>query len=136
MDLVTIKNTMKRELKQRIMGKTSYGNYQWKKADNEWYGSIHDANLSTHENFVSYLKEKSDIKTVLEVGCGTGIYPIKNKEIFTDLNYTGLDISKPNIEFCKQNSNFNFICGDIIKIDLADKYDLVYSHAVGIMYTI
>ncbi len=44
--------------------------------------------------------------------------------------YTGTDISKDAIEFCKKNSSFNFIQGDFIKMELPQKYDLIYSHAV------
>jgi len=64
------------------------------------------------------------------VGCGTGIYPIKNKDLFQDLEYTGIDFSESNIKYCKSHSNFDFIGGDFIKMELDKKYDLVFSHAV------
>ena len=44
--------------------------------------------------------------------------------------YTGIDISSTAIEYCKNNSNFEFICGDIIKMESNRKFDLVFSHAV------
>ncbi len=50
--------------------------------------------------------------------------------MFDGKNYTGLDISPDAIDLCKQNSDFEFICGDIIKMNTEKKYDLVYSHAV------
>ncbi|PCI61484.1 MAG: hypothetical protein COB34_01265, partial [Methylophilaceae bacterium] len=62
-------------------------------------------------------KSKKDIRTVLEVGCGTGVYPIKHKELFQDKSYTGIDISKENIEYCKKKSKFDFECGDFIKMN-------------------
>jgi len=46
------------------------------------------------------------------------------------MSYTGLDFSESCIEYCKQNSDFEFIAGDFIKMDLSGKYDLVFSHAV------
>ena len=96
----------------------------------DWYNQIHEANYLLHEDFIRYLKSKTDVKTVLEVGCGTGVYPIYNKELFSQLDYTGTDISETAIEYCKKNSTFNFICGDFIKNDIGDTFDLVYSHAV------
>ena len=129
-DIFAITNTLKREIKQRIVGKSPYGNIQWMKADNDWYIKIHEKNRILHENFIQYIKEKNDVKTVLEIGCGTGIYPIKYKELFTNMNYTGIDISKENIDYCKKNSNFNFICNDFLTMNASQKYDLVFSHAV------
>jgi SAM-dependent methyltransferase len=130
LDISAISKTVRRRLKEKIKGKSQYGNIEWKNANFEWYNKIHDGNFLLHENFVKYLKEKNDVKTVLEVGCGAGIYAIKNRELFNGLSYTGLDISKEAIEHCKKNSNFNFICADLIKMDIIEKYDLVYSHAV------
>ena len=111
------------------IGRAKYGKF-WIKRSNDWYSEIHDSNYLIHENFKKYLKSKSNIKKVLEIGCGTGIYPIKNKELFNKIDYTGIDISESAIEYCKQNSDFNFICGDFLKMDLKEHYDLVFSHAV------
>jgi len=110
-------------------GRAKYGK-SWIKRSNDWYSEIHDSNYLIHENFKKYLKSKSDIKAVLEIGCGTGIYPIKNKELFEKIDYTGIDISQSAIDYCKQNSDFNFICGNFLKMDLKEHYDLVFSHAV------
>ena len=46
------------------------------------------------------------------------------------MQYTGMDISQTAIDHCKKNSEFKFICGDFIKMDIVERYDLVYSHAV------
>ncbi|MCV0411877.1 class I SAM-dependent methyltransferase [Nitrosarchaeum sp.] len=130
LDISAISKTVRRRIKEKIIGKSNYGNKEWKKADNEWYSQIHERNYLLHEDFIRYLKEKRDISTVLEIGCGTGIYPIKYKHLFKDLNYTGIDISQENIDYCKKQSNFQFICGDWIKMESIEKYDLIYSHAV------
>lgn len=113
----------------RKIGRAKYGKF-WIKRSDDWYSEIHELNFLIHENFKKYLKSKSDINKVLEIGCGTGIYPIKNKELFHKIKYTGIDISETSIEYCKKNSNFNFICGDFLKMDLKEHYDLVFSHAV------
>ena len=130
-DFKAISNTFKNELKQKIFGKSDYGNTDWKKASFEWYEGIHDENTKLHENFIEFLEAKrKSIQTVLEVGCGTGVYPIKYSKLFNDLEYTGIDFSETNIEYCKNNSTFNFISGDFIKMDVKQEYGLVYSHAV------
>ena len=130
-DFKAISNTFKNELKHKIFGKSDYGNTDWEKASFEWYEKIHDENTQLHKNFSDYLDTKrTSIKTVLEVGCGTGVYPIKYKKLFNDLEYTGIDFSETNVEYCKQNSEFHFISGDFIKMKIEQKYDLVYSHAV------
>jgi SAM-dependent methyltransferase len=98
--------------------------------DNEWFLKIYNSNPSLHKDFARYLREKHDAKSILEIGCGTGVYPIQNKELFTGKQYTGIDISESAIEYCKRNSHFEFLCGDFIKMNIPKKYDLVYSHAV------
>ena len=114
---------------QRKFAKPKYGKI-WPDQTIDWYKKIHDENFLIHEHFKKYLKSKNDISTALEIGCGMGIYPIYNKEIFENIEYTGIDISPTAVNFCKENSEFNFICGDFIKMDLNKKFDLVYTHAV------
>jgi len=130
MDIKAISKTIFRNLKVKFIGKSKYGNQQWEKADETWYSEIHNQNTELHKNFRSYLYSKKDVETILEVGCGTGVYPIQQKNLFAGKKYTGLDFSKPNIEFCKKHSDFEFIQGDFIKMKLETRYDLVYSHAV------
>lgn len=131
MDTKAISKTVFKRIKQKIHGKSMYGNQDWKKASNKWYEEIHDSNYLLHEDFIKYFdKIKPNIKSVLEVGCGTGIYPIRHKELFKDLDYLGIDFSKTNVEYCKNNSKFNFIDGDFIKMDVESQFDLVFSHAV------
>ena len=130
-DFKAISHTVGNEIKQKIFGKSDYGNDDWKKANFEWYEKIHDENSSLHDSFMKYFdNKKNSIKTVLEVGCGAGIYPIKYKKIFGGLQYTGVDFSETNIEYCKKQSQFNFVAGDFIKMNVNQQYDLVYSHAV------
>jgi len=113
--------------------KTSYGEV-WKDQtlddELEFYDELYKNLPLLHENFFDYVKKKNDIKTVLEVGCGTGVYPIKFKELFSGMKYLGMDFSETAIEFCKKNSNFEFMSGDFIKMNLKKNFDLVFSHAV------
>lgn len=109
--------------------KTSYGKF-FKEQDADYYQQIFDTNPMFVQDFTRFLKSKSDVRRVLEVGCGTGIFPIKYKDMFKDIEYTGFDISQKNIDYCKQNSKFKFICGDFLNIELDKKYDLVFSFNV------
>jgi len=122
---------VRKDFVKKIKGlkKSGYGN-TWQQKDNEWYSKLDCSWPKLHRNFIKFLKNKADVSSVLEVGCGTGLYPIKNKELFSGMKYTGIDASKSAIEFCKKNSRFDFICGDFLKMNISKKYDLVFSHAV------
>lgn len=124
----SLKDRIKIKIKKKF-SKPKYGK-SWPGKNNEWYTDIHDANYLLHEDFIAYLKNKKDVKSILEIGCGTGIYPIRSKELFKNIQYTGIDISSSAIDYCKKKSNFEFICGDIIEMKFDRKFDLVFSHAV------
>ena len=128
-DTKAIIHTLKNKIKTNIVGKSKYGNEEWKKANNDWYEIMHDGNHLLHEDFIKYFKEKP-VTDVLEVGCGTGVYPVRKKDLFTNKSYTGIDFSPENIEYCKKNSKFRFIAGDFITMDINEQFDLVFSHAV------
>ena len=118
-----------RALRRRTVG-IPYGDIWQGKDAEKWYEDTDSIYPLVHEDFLNYLNSCKNIKTVLEIGCGPGVYPIKHKEIFENYDYTGIDISKSAIQYCKSNSNFNFISGDFQKMDISEKYDLVFSHGV------
>jgi len=129
-NLKTLKNKIKNT---GIFGHFSYGKtWQEKEGDeqNDWYNIMHESHKIQHQDFIQYLKTRKNLETVLEVGCGTGVYPIKLKELFSNIKYTGIDISETAIKQCKKNSSFEFLVGDFIKLNISKKFDLVYSHAV------
>ena len=117
-----------RAIKRRTIG-LSYGD-TWQGRDNEFFEQVHEHGIKKNEDFVNYLENKNDIHTVLEIGCGTGIYPIQYSHLFENKTYTGIDISKSAINYCKKHSKFTFFVGDFSKMQLSEKYDLVYSHGV------
>ena len=126
----TIRNKIKNT---GVFGHSSYGKTWQKKEGNEqydWYEQMHENHKIQHQDFIQYLKTRKNLETVLEVGCGTGVYPIKLKELFANIRYTGIDISETAVKQCKKNSSFEFIAGDFIKLDISRKFDLVFSHAV------
>ena len=112
--------------------KNSYGRlWNEKSGDNQldWYTEMHNSCLPMHEDFIDFFK-KNSFKTILEIGCGTGYYPINSHDLFKDKIYTGLDFSQTAIETCKRNSKFDFICTDFIKFNFEKKFDFIFSHAV------
>ena len=112
--------------------KNSYGRLWNEKSGNnqlDWYTEMHNSCLPMHKDFIDFLK-KNSFKTILEIGCGTGYYPINSHDLFKDKIYTGLDFSQTAIETCKRNSKFDFICTDFIKFNFEKKFDFIFSHAV------
>jgi len=70
---------------------------------------------------------KIPVKTILDLGCGTG----RHDSLFAERNYeiTGVDLSEKMIEIAKsQNSkNSEFIVGDVREITLNKQFDAVIS---------
>jgi len=108
---------------------SSYGKF-WRAIGSDVYETMFNNRPLLHNDFIKWLRNRKNVKTVLEVGCGTGVYPIKFKELFSGMEYMGIDFAESAIEFCKKRSKFNFTSGDFIKMNLDKKYDLVFSHAV------
>ena len=130
-DKIRKNNLSPKGIKKRVKGikKVNYGKC-WQNIDSNFYNRIFGYRPLLHKNFIEYLESKNNVKTVLEIGCGSGTYPIESRHLFEGKKYVGLDIGKPSIEYCKKHSSFEFICGDLIDIDLDSKFDLVFSHAV------
>ena len=130
-DVKAVSKTIIHGLKWRMFGKSVSINQDWEKVDPKWWIKQHNEWPILNENFMEYFsKIKPDIKTVLDVGCGAGVYPIIKKEMFRDLEYVGIDISPTCIEYCKNHSEFNFLVEDFTKMSVDKKYDLIFSHAV------
>lgn len=81
-------------------------------------------------DFQNFLAEKSEIKSILEVGCSTGMFLEEFSDFFSKKEYLGLDISQKSIELCRKKFNSNFVCADFLKYDFDKQYDLVYSFDV------
>ena len=114
----------KHNLKEDFYGKS------WVGQDNLWYEDMFSQTPLLRIDWANFIKSKENIKNILEIGCGTGVYPIKFKELFHKKEYTGIDISESAIEHCKSNSNFDFQCGDYLQMNIPKKFDLVFSNAV------
>jgi len=66
------KNNLGRKgIKKRIrdLKKFPYGK-NWQRVDKHWYSEIYDYRPELHNDFIKYLKTRTEVKTVLEIGCG------------------------------------------------------------------
>jgi SAM-dependent methyltransferase len=59
----------------------------------------------------------------LDVGCGVG----KASEIALkhNMTYVGVDSSKKNIQYCKKNFGFEFLCGDFATLSIPGKFHVI-----------
>lgn len=76
--------------------------------------------------------DRSHIKNILEIGCGTGYVTQRLMNYFPDAQITAVDIAPGMIEYVKsiiQCDRVNFICEDIEEMNLDDKFDLIISNA-------
>lgn len=65
----------------------------------------------------------SNAKSVLDIGCGTGVYL---KDFPEHFSLTGIDLNDPFLKVAKHAvPSAKFIKGDYMKIDLEEKYDLI-----------
>ncbi len=70
--------------------------------------------------------------SVLDVGCGCGILGLLIKERF-DVDLSGIDILKNNIEISKINAKNNslkadFVCDDFLRYEFDKRFDMIVSN--------
>ena len=80
--------------------------------------------------FKKYLKKKK--LKILELGCGNGVNLKSLKKIFPKFEFYGIDYSNEMIKYAnKENSNINFIFGDITKTNIYNglpKFDVIFTN--------
>jgi len=71
------------------------------------------------------------IESMLEIGCGNGIFLSLIKQLKPNLKITGIDLNPNAIELARKKdlNCFNFSAEEFVK-DIADKYDLVVAFEV------
>ena len=85
-----------------------------------------------HERFILTMShfQKYQLKTALDVGCGSGRYALGLAEIGVQ-RIVGVDLSPKMIELSENhttpctNGRFEFICGDFMEFQTAENFDTV-----------
>jgi SAM-dependent methyltransferase len=94
------------------------------------WGSKEKLALARQYKMLNVVKNKQAISTILDVGCGYGALLDVIKIEKLDLVYTGIDLVEIMIESAlKKHLGNNFICGDILNIDIGD-YDYVVCNGI------
>lgn len=94
-----------------------------------WDNTRPKYNLKVFEKIISYLV-KYDFSSVLDFGCGTGLFCKYVQENYPGIKVSGIDISSKMIEKARANCpGQKFYAGDIFSIPLP-KYDAVVSKDV------
>lgn len=100
------------------------------------YNDYANVQLIMANKIINMIK-KDNIKSILEIGCGTGILTIKLLKKFKDIKLTLIDISEDMLQENKKNlikegidiKNIDFICCDAEAYNSDEKFDLIISNA-------
>jgi len=128
-DFKAISKNYMGKIKSNIGLKNDYGK-TFEKGDIDYFRKMFESRPNSHKQLIDFLKSLSNVNTVAEIGCSIGMYPIKFKDVFTNYEYTGYDFAQNSIDYCRENSKFEFICTDFIKSSVTKKYDFVFSMGV------
>ena len=92
---------------------------------------MHRSRLNVHNEFKKFTNNLFPLNKhikVIEIGCGKNFF---YKNFFKNSEYTGIDISKNNIDWCNlnnNNKNHKYKHLDFLEKNLSERFDLVYSH--------
>ena len=67
---------------------------------------------------------KRPVRTILEIGCGSGAYARAFDEM--GLEYCAIEIDRDMASFALERSGSNIIAGDFVEIEIANEYDIVF----------
>jgi len=87
-------------------------------------GIFNREGFSTQLNEIFELINESDVKNVLELGCGKGFNSIFLAKKLPEIKFSGMDITDKYLNIAKRKSrnikNLNFTYGDFHKLDFED----------------
>ena len=102
-----------------------------KSGDLEWYTWMYNSRLKMHRDLVKWVTDQESagerIETIADLGCGLGVGYCED---FADKCYVGIDISRKNIEWCRQNrsnARHRYVSADPVCDDLGGSYNVVFS---------
>lgn len=106
-----------------------YKNSPWRWADLPFRDYINEGDLLVNEYLNQTLTKKVEGKSILEIGSamGSAYKFMKNSGLIDLSNYTGIEVSKVGIDFCKENyPEATWIHKDFTTIDSFISKDFVF----------
>ena len=100
------------------------------------YASSYDAHTGVQNEVADMLTKRlpeDGVTKILEIGCGTGNYTARLKDIFKNACIKAIDISGPMVSLARQklsDERISFEVADIEKFEMDEGCDLVTSNAV------
>jgi len=93
----------------------------------ETQSDFHQTRAATTINIVRQYSEATEMKNILDVGCGKGIITKQIKKVFPNIQIDAIDISEKAIELAKKDfSGINFFVADGMKLDnWEQRYDII-----------
>jgi trans-aconitate methyltransferase len=77
---------------------------------------------------ILHLTQEKDLKMVLDVGCGDGVFTRRVKQLLPGTEILAIDSSPDQIKFAvSEPSNIDFKLADILDFSSESKFDCVYS---------
>ncbi|MCR4746124.1 MAG: class I SAM-dependent methyltransferase [Lachnospiraceae bacterium] len=96
----------------------------------EYYKHFYDLFDRMFSNIKNIMADR-EIKSVFEVGCGSGVNLYMFKKRLPDIRLGGIDYSESFVNFTKQiNPGGEFCCDEAINISVLPKFDVVLSDSV------
>jgi len=102
-----------------------YNNYFMIRQENKLLNQQRDEMYLIDKNWVTnYIKNGR----ILDIGCSGGFF--LSKFLNNDFELEGIEIGKDAAQFAKENFNINVHVGQVTKLDLPHKYDMVMMRGV------
>ncbi|MBS3094321.1 class I SAM-dependent methyltransferase [Candidatus Pacearchaeota archaeon] len=89
---------------------------------------IEKINFDEVFNLISKIANKKESIEILDLCCGTGIFPRKWLTKLNNVKYVGVDINSSFIKFAKEklgNNKFSFVVDDSVSFKANKKFDIV-----------
>jgi len=99
----------------------------WNQKSSPFFYEIFGRNASLHANFIRWTYGKK-FNTVLEIGCGCGVYA----DILKEKQYHAIDVHENNVKYLdNMYRDAIYYLGDFMEFDFKDDaFELVFAHNV------
>ncbi|WP_056928673.1 class I SAM-dependent methyltransferase [Candidatus Symbiothrix dinenymphae] len=117
---------------KKILAEESFDKRQQLYAD--VYNAVHplygksNSNSRSYDRLVRLFKKELKDKSVLDVGCGEGLFLTSIAANLPHKKLVGMDVSIPHLPH--NQSNIEFKMGNVVDFDLNEQFDVVFSNHV------